>query len=82
MAGSSSVEYMEYKKCVTILDLKEGAKVSEIKAAYRRMMKSLHPDLKGAPTSFATPQFLELQKAYEKLLELEEKFGFSEKRKN
>ena len=49
------------------LDLREGASINEIKAAYRRLAKSCHPDAAGHdPAKVA--KFIKAQSAYEKLM--------------
>ncbi|HJW22698.1 MAG TPA: J domain-containing protein, partial [Candidatus Limnocylindrales bacterium] len=47
-----------------VLGLDPGASQAEVKRAYRRLAKALHPDAAGEG---ALPAFLELQDAYERL---------------
>ena len=49
------------------LNLKEGASISEIKAAYRRLVKSCHPDAVGHDPG-KVAEFIKGQSAYEKLM--------------
>jgi DnaJ-class molecular chaperone len=48
-----------------VLGVDQGAETEEIRAAYRRLAKSLHPDINRAPD--ATEQFKALQVAHEVL---------------
>ena len=48
----------------SVLGLDPGASQAEVKRAYRRLAKALHPDAAGEG---ALPRFLELQDAYERL---------------
>ncbi|HXI45299.1 MAG TPA: DnaJ domain-containing protein, partial [Candidatus Acidoferrales bacterium] len=47
-----------------VLGLEPGASQADVKRAYRRLAKALHPDAAGER---ALPAFLELQEAYERL---------------
>jgi curved DNA-binding protein CbpA len=47
-----------------VLGLESGASQAEVKRAYRRLAKALHPDAAGEA---ALPRFLEIQEAYERL---------------
>ena len=51
-----------------ILGVKANADIDEIKRAFRRAAKRLHPDVAGGNAA-STEQFLDLKKAYEALLE-------------
>lgn len=57
-----------------ILGLKKGAKQSEIKKAYRKLVKVHHPDVfshaSESQQKMATEKFIEIQKAYEELASL------------
>lgn len=74
IGGSWHPQIREYFEYLQILGLPPGAKVAQIKAAYRSKMKKLHPDMKKGESS---EEFLETRHAYEKLLALEEEFQFS-----
>jgi len=54
-----------------ILEIEKDASVSEIKSAYRKMVKKYHPDklihMDEAYQQGAKEKFNEVQKAYEKL---------------
>lgn len=50
-----------------ILGLQQGASLSQIKAAYRRLVKRYHPDISTLPN--AEEKFIEVQKAYDILTE-------------
>ena len=39
---------MQRKEALAILGLKDGAAADEIRAAHRRLMKTVHPDLGGS----------------------------------
>ena len=60
--------------CYKILGVPQNATASEIKRAYRKQAKELHPDLSsGAETS---AQFQELVKAYEILSDAKQRSIF------
>jgi len=49
------------------LNVREGASISEIKAAYRRLVKSCHPDAAGNDPQ-NVEKFIKAQTAYQKLM--------------
>lgn len=55
------------KKYFTILELEETANETEIKAAYRRLVKIYHPDKQKKESLFAEQKFHAIQNAYEKV---------------
>ncbi len=63
----------EYADCLAKFQLQPGATLSDIKNAYRAIVKSLHPDLNPKASKHDTARFIELTKAYERLIELHEK---------
>jgi hypothetical protein len=62
----------EYADCLAKFQLQPGASLSDIKNAYRALVKSLHPDLNPNASKDDTARFIELTKAYERLVELHE----------
>lgn len=71
----------EYKKALECLNLKNNAKISDIKNAYRKLVKIYHPDkVQGKKAKLeAQEKFKEINKAYHYLLDnYTEDFDFSE----
>jgi hypothetical protein len=62
----------EYADCLAKFQLQPGASLADIKNAYRALVKSLHPDLNPKASKDDTARFIELTKAYERLIELHE----------
>lgn len=62
----------EYADCLDKFQLQPGASLADIKNAYRAVVKSLHPDLNPKASKEDTVRFIELTKAYERLIELHE----------
>lgn len=62
----------EYGECLSKFKLKTGASLADIKVAYRHVVKTLHPDLNPNGRKDDTVRFIELTKAYERLLVLHE----------
>ncbi|MFK7756202.1 MAG: J domain-containing protein [Flavobacteriales bacterium] len=52
-----------YLRSLAVLGLNESASVNDIKSAYRRKAKALHPDINPSPR--AKEDFLKLKRAYE-----------------
>ena len=67
-----SPEQREYLSLLTKLGLPPSPSLKEIKTAYRKKVKSVHPD---AASSHQSDDFIELNKAYERVLELRGKLG-------
>ena len=68
----------EYLDCISAINVKAGATEKEIKIAFRNRAKVLHPDDAGSnPRDIDSNDFLELQKKYNRLLELERQYSFS-----
>ncbi len=67
--------FEEYLRSVHLLGLKPGCSEREIKAAYRRIAKKLHPD--AGASKEKSEKFLTLHNTYNRLIELEEKYQFS-----
>jgi hypothetical protein len=65
-------ELDEYGDCLSKLRLQPGASLSEIKIAYRNIVKALHPDMNPNATKQDTDRFIDLTKTYERLLVLHE----------
>ena len=65
-------ELDEYADCLSRLSLQPGASLSDIKNAYRHIVKELHPDKNPKAAKENTDRFIELTKTYERLLVLHE----------
>jgi hypothetical protein len=65
-------ELDEYRNCLSRLSLQPGASLSDIKNAYRHIVKELHPDKNPKAAKEDTDRFIELTKTYERLLVLHE----------
>jgi len=74
-------EYLEHCELLETLGLDPGATQKEIKLAYRSLMKEVHPDAKSGDHKLASERFMRIQRAYERALELEQKYHFSEQTK-
>jgi DnaJ-domain-containing protein 1 len=64
----SQGEYLrqnQHNTSYSLLGVREGASMQEIKAAYRQKAKALHPDVNPSPN--AHEDFLQLQTAYDAL---------------
>lgn len=61
----------EYYKCLDVLSLQPGATVREIKSAYRRKMKEVHPDLNVGEEEESANEVIHIRKSYDRLLEME-----------
>jgi len=59
------------KKAYAALELQQGASQKNVKLAYRRIMKELHPDLNPASAPEAKTRVIEIQDAYEVLMKKE-----------
>lgn len=75
-------EYVEHCELLEILGLDPGATSKEIKLAYRTLMKEVHPDARSGDHKLASDRFMKIQRAYERALELEQKFHFSQQTKS
>ncbi len=69
----SREEVTELRKHLLMLNLKPDATIRDIKVAFRRSVKELHPDNQKLNHDKNTAPFIELTQAYERLLELAEK---------
>lgn len=59
-----------YNETLTVFGLKAGATLQEIKVSYRNAVKECHPDLNPNASKAQTAKFIELTKAYERLVTL------------
>lgn len=59
---------MNLDQCYQLFDLQPGASAIEVKAAYRRLARAMHPDLNPADRD-AHKRFVTLNQAYQALLE-------------
>ncbi len=62
-AGISITAELDLGPYYQALELEDGAEADEIRDAYRRLVRTCHPDVNDAPE--AEQQFLELQEAYD-----------------
>jgi len=84
-AGFSYVDHLknlnprrqEYNRCLAVLGLDPGADKQAIKTAYRSALKEAHPDIQHGKDLKASARFIEVTKAYERVMKLEEQFQFS-----
>jgi hypothetical protein len=60
----------EYTECLAVFGVKPGARLSQIKNAYRSAVKSCHPDLNRNGSKVQADRFIYLTKTYERLLDL------------
>jgi tetratricopeptide (TPR) repeat protein len=58
---------MNLDQCYQLFDLQPGASATEVKAAYRRLARAMHPDLNPADRD-AHRRFVTLHQAYQALL--------------
>lgn len=70
---SNSTESSEYGELLRFFGLDMGASLSEIKHAYRVLVKECHPDLNPHASDHERARFIDLTQRYERLLELIEK---------
>ncbi len=61
----------EYFECLRVFNLNPGATVREIKSAYRKRMKEVHPDLHVRDEGVSSKEFVRIRQAYEALLRME-----------
>jgi DnaJ-domain-containing protein 1 len=69
----------EYKECLGVLGLEIGTSAKQIKTSYRKLIKQVHPDTVGESNPTATKKFLQLQKAYDRILELDKEWEFTKR---
>lgn len=62
-----------------LLGLSEDASEEEVRKAYRRLAKQLHPDVN--PSKDANARFVLIQQAYEALIDQEKRFKYDQKTK-
>ena len=67
---------MEYKDYYKILDVERGATQDDIKRAYRKLARTLHPDINKEPGAEA--KFKDLGEAYEVLKDPEKRAAYNE----
>lgn len=66
----------EYSRLLELFNLDDSASEEEIKAAYRQVMREHHPDTSKEQTPEEVAKFIELKKAYERILEIKKgRFG-------
>lgn len=58
---------MDLATCYRLLELPEGATVTQVKASYRRLARQFHPDVSSADARLAQEQFIQITKAYKAL---------------
>ena len=67
LRGPSRVD--EYTELLMLFGLEDTASEEDIKKAYRKKMKDLHPD-SGDPSPETTQAFMELKKAHDRLIQI------------
>lgn len=72
LVRAMSPSMIEYRECLQVFGLSDGATLKVIKAAYRNAVKSVHPDLNKNLDAKASERFILLTKTYERILELYE----------
>lgn len=60
----------EYAECLAVFGVRPGARLAQIKNAYRSAVKSCHPDLNRSGSKAQADRFIYLTKTYERLLDL------------
>lgn len=68
----------EYQRCLEELGLPVTADLRAIKNAYRRLVKSVHPDANQTHDETAATRFIELTRVYDRILELRRDFGYDD----
>ena len=61
----------EYYDCLQVFELTPGASARDVKSAYRKKMKEVHPDLNIGDEEGSSREFIRIRKAYERLLAME-----------
>lgn len=65
----------EYLRCLGVLGLDSNADIGSIKRAYRNLVKEVHPDAGAHHDEAASERFIELTRAYDRVLELRRDLG-------
>jgi hypothetical protein len=68
----------EYHRCLDALGLTPEADLRSIKNAYRKAVKSVHPDRNKSQDEAASSRFIELTRVYDRILELRREFGYED----
>ena len=68
-------QLQEYHRCLASLGVGTRASLEEIKAAYRRAVKRVHPDAQEGRHEHASKDFIDITEAYERALELRKEIG-------
>ncbi len=71
-----SPERNEYNRLLMILGVSPSARFKEIRSAYRKAVKTHHPDMQGA--GLANDKFVDLNQTYQRIMQLREVMGLTE----
>jgi ADP-ribose pyrophosphatase YjhB (NUDIX family) len=73
-----SPERKEYNQCLMLLGLSPNTPFKEIRSAYRKAVKTHHPDMQGKGESIVSDKFVDLNETYERILQLRESLGLND----
>jgi hypothetical protein len=68
--------YLNYTKLLRRFELDSDVGLKEIKQAYRRAIKTVHPDINPNVDAKGREKFIELTNTYERILKLRRRLGF------
>jgi len=74
----TSPRRQEYERCLAKLGLRGDATLKEIKSTYRLLVKAVHPDLHNEEAEDKSDKLVELNQAYDRILEIRKELGVPE----